>query len=246
MRAPDGLMARRAPGWPLAVTLGAHLLLAWLWLAGGRPRLEPEPPSERVFTLVPLLRPQEAAPPPSLPPATQTRPASSLAASRTAPARPLAPVESIPIQQPAPEPSPEAYEDPLAERQAQAQGPGGLAADARRQAGPADHALREGKPAALAPVESKWQRFAQQLEAAHKDRSRSMASESYTGPDGVTIYRFRRGNQVYCRTGGSVRPTPSALDFIRDRGGSLQFDKLGGEGSAGLVPCPKYAEFKRD
>jgi hypothetical protein len=121
-----------------------------------------------------------------------------------------------------------------------------VAAQARRQAGAADRALRKGKLAPLEPTDTRWQRFAERLEAAHKDTSRNLASESYTTPDGVTIYRFRRGDKVYCRSGGSVRPTPSALDYIRDRGGAVQFDRLGGEGAAGMVPCPKYAEFKRD
>ena len=48
MHAHDAVMPRCAPGWPLAVTLGAHLLLAWFWLTAGTVRLEPGDPVERV------------------------------------------------------------------------------------------------------------------------------------------------------------------------------------------------------
>ncbi|MBQ5939833.1 MULTISPECIES: hypothetical protein [unclassified Massilia] len=243
MRAHEGLMPRRAPGWPLAVTLGAHLLLAWLWLTGAKPRLEADNSFERVLTLVQVLRPPQPATPRPVP---ARAPDTRAAAPRSAPARDDAPAQSIPIQQPPASSFPEPYDDPLAERR-DAQPPAdGAAAQAHRQAGPADHELRGGKPAPLAPTDSRWQRFAERLESAHKDSSRTLASESYTTPDGVTIYRFRRGSKVYCRTGGSVRPTPSALDYVRDRGGAVQFDTGGGEGSAGLIPCPKYAQFKRD
>jgi type IV secretory pathway VirB10-like protein len=248
MRAHDGPMPRRAPGWPLAATLGAHLLLAWFWLAGATRRPEIEDPAERVFTLLPVPRPRAAIPPPAPPRPAPSRP-SDKRAPPEAPPPADRPVESIPVQQPPAQRFPEAYDDPLAERrdaQAPAAPDSGMAAQARRQAGPADHALRQGGLAPLAPKETRWQRFAERLEAAHKDSARTLASESYTTPDGVTIYRFRRGGKVYCRTGGSVRPTPSALDYVRDRGGAVQFDSGGGEGSAGLIPCPKYAEFKRD
>lgn len=244
MRAHAALMPRRAPGWPLAVTLGAHLLLGWLWLTGAKPRLEPDVSLERVFTLVPVLRPaRPAAPPPTPAPMRAGAPDPP---STAAPARRNAPAESIPVQPPPEARISEPYDDPLAEHRDAPALEGGAAMQARRQAGPADHALREGKPAPLAPSDSRWQRFAERLESAHKDNSRTLASESYTTPDGVTIYRFRRGGKVYCRTGGSVRPIPSALDYVRDRGGAVQFDTGGGEGSAGLIRCPKYAEFKRD
>ncbi|MBQ5947070.1 hypothetical protein [Massilia sp. ST3] len=243
MRAHEGLMARRAPGWPLAATLGAHLLLAWLWLSASAPRPEASDPFERVFNLVPVLRPPQARPPaprlPSPPDPVRRPKAEALA-------RPVAPTESVPPRQAPAAPDPAPYDDPLAERQPVPETGGSVSGQAVRQAGPVDQALREGKLAPLAPSASTWQRFSERLEMAHKDTSRTMTSESYTTPDGVTIYRFRRGSKVYCRTGGSVRPTPSALDYVRDRGGALQFDTQGGEGAAGMVPCPKYAEFKRD
>ncbi|MEH6436054.1 hypothetical protein [Massilia sp. DD77] len=248
MRAHDGLMARRAPGWPLAVTLGAHLLLSWLWLSASAPRLEAADPFERVFNLVPVLRPPQARPPAARipPPSDPLRRPRSETLAPTVP-----PAASVPLRQAPAAPDPALYDDPLAERQLapEAGAPEtGASVSGRsvRQAGPVDHALREGQLAPLAPSDSRWQRFSERLEMAHKDTSRTMTSESYTTPDGVTIYRFRRGGKVYCRTGGSVRPTPSALDYVRDRGGSLQFDTQGGEGSAGMVPCPKYAAFKRD
>ena len=244
MHAHDAVMPRRAPGWPLAVTLGAHLLLAWFWLTAGTVRLEPGDPVERVFNLIPVLRPPQPAssPPPRPAPIRPTEPR----ALPEAPQRPDMQAAPRPIQPPPAASFSEPYDDPLAERREPAAPDSGAAEQARRQAGPADHALREGKPAPLAPTDTRWQRFSERLESAHKDSSRTLASESYTTPDGVTIYRFRRGGKVYCRTGGSVRPTPSTLDYVRDRGGAVQFDSGGGEGSAGLVRCPKYADFKRD
>ena len=70
-----------------------------------------------------------------------------------------------------------------------------------------------------------------------------MTSESYTTPEGITIYRFRQGNKVYCRSGGHVRP---GIGNVAEGGGIVNFDRAGGDGAAGLVRCPSQAEFKRD
>jgi len=117
-----------------------------------------------------------------------------------------------------------------------------LAGRAKRDAGRADHALREGKLAPLTPSDTPWKRFVAGVEGARKDTSMTLTSESYTTPDGVTIYRFKKNGRYYCRSGGNVRPSM----FGAEGGKAALFDKAGGDGFAGLVTCPGQAEFKRD
>ena len=112
-----------------------------------------------------------------------------------------------------------------------------------REAGAVERGLRDGKTAKLQPGDTASRRFTSALENAHNDTSRTLSSESYTTPDGVTIYRFRRGNRVYCRTGGHVRP---GIGNLAEGGGIVNFDRLGGAGAAGLIECPAQAAFKRD
>lgn len=220
-----------------------HGLLALLWLNSANPRLETDEVLERVFMLVPSPRAQA----PSMPRRATVR-ANAAQRTQTAPAAASRAVDAamnaVQAEQSAPDPSVEPYDDPLAEPRTPADA--GIAAQARRLAGATDHDLRKGKLAPLEPSDTRWERFAEHLEAARKDSSRTLMSETYTTPDGVTIYRFRRGNKVYCRTSGSARPVPSTLDYVRDQGGAVQFDRGGGEGSAGLVACPKHAVFKRE
>jgi len=245
------LMPRRAPGWPLAATLGAHVLLAWWWLQA-RPPLPEVLPGLREFVVVPVFTlpaPQASAPSPSVP-----------AASLTAPSRAVEPkLQSAPVvaapeavftapaevpSSPSPTTSSEPAADPFAapSRDAMASGES-TAARAMRAAGAVERGLRDGKSAKLQPGDTPGRRFKSALENAHNDTSRTLSSESYTTPDGVTIYRFRRGNRVYCRTGGNVRP---GIGNLAEGGGMVNFDRLGGEGSAGLIDCPGQAEFKRD
>lgn len=66
--------------------------------------------------------------------------------------------------------------------------------------------------------------------------------ESYTGPDGVTIYRFKAGNRTYCRTGGSVRPR---IDGAYAGGYDLK-DASGDSRHAGLVECPTNVIWTRE
>ena len=51
---PSGYAAlpRRTPGWPLLLTLGLHLLLAWSWRSTHPPAHDTR--EERVFDLIPL------------------------------------------------------------------------------------------------------------------------------------------------------------------------------------------------
>ena len=237
------LMPRRAPGWPLAATLGLHLLLAWWWLQAG-PRLPEALPGLREFVVVPVFTP---APPPVAAPSSA--PPAPVRPERAAVPKPaLAPrdaesqaVFTEPVQAPAPA-APDA--DPFAAPPANAAPSGeSTAARALRAAGAVDSALRDGKPSRLRPGDTPTNRFTAALENAHNDTSRTLSSDSYTTPDGVTIYRFRRGNKVYCRTGGHVRP---GIGNLAEGGGIVNFDRLGGEGGAGMIECPGQAEFKRD
>lgn len=240
MRADAGFPPRRAPGWPLAATLGAHLLLAWWWLDATAVRVLPSfGPALREFLVVPALLPPVTAPAPSAPPE---------AARHAPPSLPRAPVRkpveaqaitALPAEAPAAQSDPAAVSSieaaPASEEQS-------LAGRARREAGRADHALRKGKLAPLEPSDTPWTRFVAGIEGAHNDTSRTVTSESYTSPDGVTIYRFRKNGKYYCRSGGDVRPSM----FGAEGGRAQLFDKAGGGGFAGLVACPSNTEFKRD
>ena len=236
MRIETGFAARRTPGWPLAATLGVHLLLLWGWRVATAPAPVAVNPIERVLMLVqlPKVRSEPDAPPPLPSPLPPAQRATTTAASPAAPATSDVDPEPAAISEP--------YADPFALPDEKAEAPGALVERARRAAAPADHAARKGKLAKLEPVDTPLTRFRTALEAAHKDSSRGLTSESYTTPDGVTIYRFRRGGKVYCRTGGPLRPRIGGAEG----GGETLFDVGGGGGSAGLISCPAQADFKRD
>lgn len=239
MRADAGFHPRRAPGWPLAATLGVHLLLAWWWLDATAMRVLPSiGPALREFLVVPALLRPVTAPVPFSPPATARNAPSTAprAPARTA-ALPQA-ITATPAAEAAAASEPigaSTDDEPASEEQS-------LAGRARREAGRVDHALRKGKLAPLEPTDTPWKRFVAGIEGAHNDTSLTLTSESYTSPDGVTIYRFRKNGKVYCRTGGDVRPSM----FGAEGGGAQLFDKAGGGGVAGLVACPSNTEFKRD
>ena len=233
-------MPRRAPGWPLAATLGAHLLLAWWWLdATGVRSLPSVAPALREFLVVPVLVPPvPASSPPAPPPRSTARPPVRARVEAQ-------PITTDPANAPVAESAAASDPDPLAQPSPPddaAPEEATLAGRARRAAGGVDHALRKGKPAPLEPTDTPWQRFASAVEGARKDTSLTLTSETYTSPDGAIVYRFRKNGRYYCRTGGAVRPGM----FGAEGGGAVMFDKAGGSGVAGLVPCPSQAEFKRD
>jgi hypothetical protein len=254
MLAAGVLTPRRTPGWPLAVTLGVHLLLGWWWLHATGVRVLPATVSApREFIVVAVLAP---APAPSL---SSTAPAAASSsrprAAQAVPARaapPAPPVAPQPIT-PAPADSapPAATSEPAAEpfptppgsaQDTTVTGDDSLASRGKRTAGAVDHELRKGKLAPLDPGDNKWQRFAEAVSNARVDTSRTLVSESYTAPDGVVVYRFRLGGRTWCRTGGDIRPSP----FGAQAGGAALFDKAGGGGFAGTVRCPTRVEFKPD
>lgn len=257
MRFEAGAPQRRTPGWPLAVALGVHLLLGWWWLHTTSVRvLTSDVAALREFfvVVVPQQRPQQqraAAPSrPAAAPAPMPR-------ASAAPARPVTPAAPQAITVPAPpSPAPAAQPPPAAAASDVDAGlpaapptagdlsgdDGSVAGRARRQAGTADHALREGKVAPLDATGSKWSRFSTAVASARVDTSKTLITETYTSPDGTVVYRFRQGGRTWCRTGGSVGPSM----FGAVGGGQVLFDKAGGGGSAGTINCPKGAEFKRD
>jgi len=234
---------RSRPGWPLAATLGVHLLLAWSWRIAHPPA--PRPPGlhgERVIDLIavpplPEMPRMRSEPPPPRPALRRERRARSDAAETdTSP-------EPEPIGPP-PE-TPARVADPFAISAPSAPSESALDAmvgRAKRDAVIIDREMRKGKSGVPEVADTPMGRFRQALEAAHKDSSRGLSSETYTAPDGQVIYRFRQGGKVWCRTGGSVRPQIGGANG----GGATQFDSAGGGGAAGLIRCPGHGDWKRD
>jgi len=246
MGAADSFMPRRSPGWPLALTLGAHVLMAWWWL-----QAKPSPPEAlpvlREFFVLPLLpAPSAPATPAAAAPAQAAQPA-RVFTPRLAP-RPAASAQAAAALAPdaielAPAPA-QADADRLPSPSPAPAAPGeGIAARAIRAAGAIDHGARVGKPATLHSADTPWNRFTNAVEEAHNDTSRTLVTETYIAPDGVIIYRFRQGSRVVCRTSGHVGPN---LGNLAEGGGAAMFDRAGGGGKAGLIDCPKQATFKRD
>ena len=255
MLAAGVLTPRRTPGWPLAVTLGLHLLLGWWWLQATGVRVLPAVvPAPREFIAVAVLAPAPSRPsalPSAAAAAASPRPRATQAIpARAAPAAPPVapqPITPAPADTAPPPATSEPAADPFPTPSASAQegiatGDDSLASRGKRTAGAVDHELRKGKLAPLEPGDNKWERFAQAVGNARVDTSRTLVSESYTAPDGVIVYRFRLGGRTWCRTGGDIRPSP----FGAQAGGAALFDKAGGGGFAGTVRCPTRVDFKPD
>ena len=244
---PAGVLTpRRRPGWPLVLTLGLHLLLGWWWLQATGVRVLPAAvQAPRAFIVVAVLAPAPSRSSTAPAAAASSRPrAAQASTARAVPA--VAPAMPQPVT-PAPAAASEPAADPFptpsgAAQDSTATGDDSLASRGKRTAGAIDHELRKGKLAPLEPGDNKWQRFAQAVGDARVDTSRTLTSESYTGPDGVVVYRFRLGGRTWCRTGGDIRPSP----FGAQAGGAALFDKAGGGGFAGMVQCPTRVQFKPD
>jgi len=255
MLAAGVMTPRRTPGWPLALTLGLHLLLGWWWLQATGVRVLPaDLPAPREFIVVAVLAPatsRSSAAPAAPAAAASPRPRAAQAVpARAAPSAPpvaLPPITPAPADTAPPAATSEPAADPFPAPPGSAQdttatGDDSLASRGKRAAGAVDHELRKGKLAPLDPGDSKWQRFAEAVGNARVDTSRTLISESYTAPDGVVVYRFRLGGRTWCRTGGGIRPSP----FGAQAGGAALFDTAGGGGFAGTVRCPTRVEFKPD
>jgi hypothetical protein len=230
--AVDWRGGHRLAGVPLAVTLALHLLLLLAWLARSA-AVPPDDAAARrsVLILVPLphQRAHVEAPPRApvrLPPTPSAHPAAPVAAatvaqSKSPPIVPPPPAESTPVRA-APH-TPEAED---------------LLGSAKRQAGKIDRELRGGKPGVPRNADTPWGRFRSSLAAGHVDRSHTSVQDSVTGPDGVTTYRIRQGDKVFCRHTGSVAaPRPGRTDGAI-LAGAGRFDNLGQAGTAGAVDCP--------
>jgi hypothetical protein len=224
---------RRSSVLPLAATFALHLLLVLCWLGRPVPRLPGDVAPAVVSMLIPLPLPKPVRPVPDSParPSAPAR-AAPVTVARPAPAStPPAPAEAssspeavTPADPVPPAPHTEAGED--------------LLRGARKQAGIIDRELRGGKSGVPRQADTPWGRFRAGLEAAHIDRSRSTVTESITGPDGVTIYRIRQGDKVFCRATGSVAaPMPGRTEGAV-LAGAGRFDNLGKSGTGGSIDCP--------
>ncbi|WP_267873789.1 hypothetical protein [Massilia horti] len=221
--------SRRIAILPLVVTVAVHLVVVLVWFSTRHRSIEKDAP-ERFSLLIqlPLFKPREAMPAPRVPPQPRPTPAPAAPAAPTAPAPQI---ESAPSAAPQPilEAAPSAPYTPEAEE---------MLGKAKQQAGVIDRELRGGKSGVPREANTPWARFRRNLAAAHIDRSHTMVTDSYTGPDGVTIYRVRQGDKIYCRSSGSVLPEmPGRTDGAK-LAGAGRFDTLGRASSAGTVDCP--------
>jgi len=229
---------RRIPSWGLLLTLGLHLLLAASWRITHPPAQDTR--EERVFDLVPLL---PTRPPPPARRIEQAPPVKAPArAERSAPApRAMPEPEAITVpaepQRPVADPFAETAEPALAQTPAEA-----IVGRAKKDAIAIDREMRKGKSGVPANPDTPWGRFVRGLEGAHKDTGRTITTETYTSPDGQTIYRIRRNGQYFCRTSGFVRPRIGGAEG----GGAEMFDSRGSEGGAGQVRCPSQAQWTKD
>lgn len=182
---------------PLALTLGLHLLLVLAWLP--RPGVQAPPaPGERASVLV-MLAPPQPAPAVTRSPTVHPR----LAPRVRTPALPAPPpaadsAEAQPVSPPV-----EAHTE-AETATAPAPLPGELLASARRMAGRVDRELGNGASPFSAAPERKWERFADTVASARLDAGRGVSLDSYTAPDGVTVYRKTVGGRVRCYRSGSV------------------------------------------
>ncbi|WP_288378865.1 hypothetical protein [uncultured Massilia sp.] len=231
-------LRRRMPTWGLLLTLGLHLLLAASWRIAHPPAHDTR--EERVFDLIPLPPPRPATPAPRMAPPPPVNAAAR--AERSAPApRVLPEPEAITVpvepQRLAADPFAQDPAPPPAETPAQA-----LVGGAKKDAVAIDREARKGNSGVPQNPDTPWGRFVRGLEGAHRDTSLTIKTDSYTTPDGQTIYRFRRGGKYFCRSSGFVRPKIGGAEG----GGAELFDSRGAEGGAGQVRCPSQATWIGD
>ena len=220
----------------MLATLGLHLLLAWSWRSALPPAADLR--AERVFDVIPLPPPAPRLPkqrtePPRVTPARER--AASTPADINQAAEPITP----PVQAPPSVADPFAVPAPVAPAESPLDA---VVARARRDTGVIDREQRKGKSGVPSVADTPWQRFTDGVGAAYNDRSRTLTSDTYTSPDGEVIYRFRQGGKVWCRISGGVKPGIGGAVG----GGATAFDVQGGNGTAGLISCPRHGEWKRD
>lgn len=110
-----------------------------------------------------------------------------------------------------------------------------LMESAKRQVGAIDHELRGGKLAQLAPDRNlPMVRLRGALETAYIDRSLRTVTESMMQADGTVVYRFRRGEKIWCRQSGGI-----GSSIERSEGAKLAgAGSAGSAGTAGNITCP--------
>lgn len=221
--------------WALALTLGLHLLAAFLWL--GQRHALPRPAAQEVPRVVTiLLQPRSRLPAP-VPRTPVAPPPRTPAPARSAPAAvpslpsvsPPAPMEAPPVT-PAPAEAP-ANPVPSPAPAAAAADAGFSLEQARRQAGRIDRELRKGASGVPDTADTPMARLRDKLEAAHVEPVTGVQQDSYTAPDGRVIYRTRVGRRTVCRISGSVGLGIAGARGIND---------------AGSVACPSGVEWQRE
>jgi hypothetical protein len=110
--------------------------------------------------------------------------------------------------------------------------PGELLASSKAMAGRVDRELRKGASVITAEPDRKWERFAEAFAAARTGGSNTVTLDSYTGPDGVIVYRKTVGDRVSCYRSGSVG------------GLATGFGVADGHG-AGKTTCPTGVSWTR-
>jgi hypothetical protein len=222
----DVLMRRQA--WPLAVTLGAHAVLALLWLNGTH---KPRPLEEEPRRLMVLLLPKAAPVKPPVAPPRTVRPNAHKPGAAPRPLEPVAVQPQRPANLPSTTPlQPEAITPPHPSAAA-------ILDSARRDIGKIDRELRGKHPNVLGNTDTPWRRFEQAVAGAHNDTA--LAEDSYTSPDGTVVYRRRMGHKTVCRKTGSVGPPApwrSEGAILAGAGRQATLD-VGGE--AGDFLCPE-------
>ena len=211
---------------PLTLVLAIHLALLLLWASRANVPVHRNT-AQRYLALAWLRAPQPRDPPPlPPPPIPANRAIRTPAAPRLAPPPAAEPAdqEEMPQRDTAPQPT---VTGALDVRQ--------LVEAAKRQGGAIDRELRAGKPAPLAPDrELPIVRLRGALESAYVDRSRTTVTETMRQADGVIVYRFRRGEKVWCRQSGGIGSGIERSDGAKLAGAG----SAGGAGTAGTIPCP--------
>ena len=213
------------------LVLALHLILVLLWVGNGRKQIDQGAEQRHfILTWVPAQKSQKPQPPaPSRAPQASPRalPARVPNAMRVVP---TIDAKTVPIPAETPQPIVTAPGAPDAVDVNQ------IMDTAKRQAGLIDRDLRGGKPAPLAPdPELPIVRFRSALESAYIDRSRTMVMDVQTQPDGVVVYRFRRGGKVWCRQSGDGGPSMIEHSDAAKLAGA---GSGGGGSKAGTVACP--------
>ena len=186
---------------PALAMLALHAAFLLVWLAAQRPAAPAGATAFILATMVPAPHPP-ALPKPVLRPRAQQS-AQAVAPQSRAPA-----VAAV-----VPDAKPDA--DAVAEA-----APSGLLEQARRAAGAADLALRDGKP--LPPLvrgDTPFARFERALEGAYVGGARTVVMDRYVAADGVAITRVTERGSVRCYMSGTIGARNGILeDTSRPKG----------------------------